>query len=147
MWSKLLSNQIIVKSNHACFWSNHQIKSSNQAACTPLLPPDWSVNDNTQMILCIMVHRQRVTSSSLGWCPPPKNPNKLLQTSSEIQTQCTYSPTFPPSLSYYLSTFYLMATQLERAWGEDYLTGKYVSGSLTARCRHIFQKYGNLPFQ
>ena len=48
------------------------------------LPPDWSVNDTTQMILGIMVHRQRVTSSSLGWCPPPKNPNKLLQTSSEI---------------------------------------------------------------
>ena len=52
------------------------------------LPPDWSVNDTTQMILGIMVHRQRVTSSSLGWCPPPKNPNKLLPTSSEIQTQC-----------------------------------------------------------
>ena len=48
------------------------------------LPPDWLVNDTTQMILGIMVHRQRVTSSSLGWCPPPKNPNKLLQTSSEI---------------------------------------------------------------
>ena len=34
---KILSNQIRVKSNHARFWSNHQIKSSNQAACTPLV--------------------------------------------------------------------------------------------------------------
>ena len=28
--SKIMSNQIMIKSNHARFWSNHQIKSSNQ---------------------------------------------------------------------------------------------------------------------
>ena len=48
------------------------------------LPPDWPGNDTTQMILGIMVHRQRVTSSSLGWCPPPKNLNQMLPPQSEI---------------------------------------------------------------
>ena len=51
-------------------------------------PPDWPGNDTTQRILGIMVHHQRVTSSSLRWCPQPKNPNKLLPTPSEIWTQC-----------------------------------------------------------
>ena len=55
------------------------------------LTPDWPGNATTQMILGIMVHRQRVTSSSLGWCPPPKKPNKKLPTQSEIQTQCVKS--------------------------------------------------------
>ena len=49
-----------------------------------LLLPDWPGNDTTQMILGIMVHRQRVTSSSLGWCPPPKNLNQMLPPQSEI---------------------------------------------------------------
>ena len=33
-----MSNQIIIKSNHARNWSNHQIKSSNQIVCPPLGP-------------------------------------------------------------------------------------------------------------
>ena len=49
-----------------------------------LLLPDWPGNDTTQMILGIMVHRQRVTSSSLRWCPPPKNLNQMLPPQSEI---------------------------------------------------------------
>ena len=70
------------KSTERCFVVPQYTKDHFKSIT--FLIPDWSGNDTAQMILGIKVHRQRVTSSSLGWCTPPKNPNKNLPTTSEI---------------------------------------------------------------